>query len=416
MKKYIFFTMNIGGINGAEQYIYNKMNYLQKIGYEVFIFSARPEKIMIDGFNKYADLVNPVMRFYPSAINKKERNSAVKWILSVIDANEDDSFIIESSNITSSLWGELIAKELKAKHLVVIMQEKHNYSKDMRDFLKFKYNQHELSGIFDESVSQILAKPDLPFREDIRVRAYCTNVIQECEDRFSELLLKDAEATIGSIGRLEKDYVKPMLIKFSEIFKANPDKKYNLVLIGDSADKREIAKIKEIIGECGNVNLIITGYLYPIPASLINNIDCFASAAGSASASYYGNRPSVRIHHITAEPIGIVGYDYMPGDKVGEVLKDRDLTDCINMMLYSDIEIKYTENFEKDFYEKMYAEFERHLKFGDETENRNYYNILKIKYSDLKYKLCTGVCRIFGVGTAYSILEVIRKLVRGIKK
>ncbi len=414
MKKYIFFTMNIGGINGAEQYIYNKMNYLQKIGYEVFIFSARPEKIMIDGFNKYADLVNPVMRFYPSAINKKERNSAVKWILSVIDANEDDSFIIESSNITSSLWGELIAKELKAKHLVVIMQEKHNYNSAMREFLEFKLKQHELSGIFDDSVQKMLLRPEIELRPDMRVKAFCNNSVQDCEDQFSSLLNKDADITIGSIGRLEKPYVLPLIKELKKYCNRHFDKSFNLLLIGGCADKRKLKLIKDEISQCNNVKLLITNQIYPIPKKLLVNVDVFVSASGSSAVSYYSNIPTIRIHHFTAEPIGIIGCDF-PIVKVpsSEYRSDKTLEEYLERILESKVEISYIDNFEEFYYERMHNEFERQLKFAEDIKDRLYYNILQVNYTDFKYVLCSLVCKTIGVKNTYRCLEIIRKVVRG---
>ena len=146
MNKYIFFTMNISGINGAEQYIHNKMKYLEENGFQVFVFSGRPGNILIDGFRKFEKLIHPALRFYPSCLNKRTYKKVRKWIHSIVDFHPDDFVIIESSNVTSSLWGEAIANDYNCKHLEINLTEHHNYDKDMRDFLEFKLNRHELSG------------------------------------------------------------------------------------------------------------------------------------------------------------------------------------------------------------------------------------------------------------------------------
>ena len=406
--------MNIGGINGAEQYIYNKMNYLKQKGYQVFIFSGRPEKILIDGFREYENLVNPALRFYPSCLSARECQKTVDWMVSVMDVQAADTCIIESSNVTSSLWGELIASKVQAQHLVVIMQENHNYNAALRNFLKFKLQRHELSGIFDNSVSAMLKEPDLEFRPDMRVRAYCNNVVQDCKDHYSAQLDETADYTFGSIGRLEKEYVPALMDVLCTYFTENPGKKFNLLLIGGCADKRRLNQIKEKIAQCGNVNLVLTGNLYPIPRQLVKHVDLFVSAAGSSAVSYYEMVPTVKINQATAMPLGIIGYDFELGENSNnQPLEGRSIIDCINMVMNDALAIDYVEDFEVSYYKRMHTEFDRQLQFG-EGQNIGYYDdVLKVRYTDTVYKMCSVVCRIFGVKITYLILECIRKLVRG---
>lgn len=414
MKKYVFITMNIGGINGAEQYIYNKMNYLKQKGCQVFIFSGRPGKILIDGFLEYKNLVNPALRFYPSCLNRRQREKTLRWICSVVDLKAGESCVIESSNVTSALWGEQVAKILGCKHLPIIMQENHNYNAAMREFLKFKLQRHELSGIFEDSVSKMLNVPDLPFRPDMRARAFCNNVVQDCEDRFSQQFDQTADYTFGSIGRLEKEYVPVLIGQLCAYFSGHPDKRFNLLLIGGCADKRRLGKIKEAVGQCGNVTLVMTGNLYPIPRKLVKRADLFVSAAGSAAVSYYEGVPTIRIQHVSAEPLGIIGYDYMLGRNKNLVpLEDRSLIDCIEQILSNSLDIQYIDDFEASYNKDMYAEFDRQMQFGEGQETPQYYDVSKVAYTQMLYKLCTVVCKVFGVKTAYAILECIRKMVRG---
>lgn len=406
--------MNISGINGAEQYIYNKMNYLDKQGYEVYIFSARPGKIIINGFKKYENLINPTLRFYPFCIKKSELAEVLDWINSVVNIKNEDIVTIESSNVTSALWGELLASKLKCKHLAMIMQENHNYNKYMREFLTFKLNQHELSGIFDDSVQKMLKNPKLETREDMHVRAFCNNSVQDCEDDFSGLLSKDADLTFGSIGRLEKEYVMPLVENLAEYFNKHKDKKFNLLLVGGSANKQRIKNIKTVLQNCSNVNLIITGAIYPIPKKLIKNVDLFVSAAGSAAVSYYEKIPTVKIHHVTAESMGIIGVDFQITEKPTITNEpDKTIDSCINRILNGDPKINFVDDFEDFYYQRMYAEFSRQLSLGDNVETRNYYNVFDVKYTDFKYKICALFCRFIGVKNSYSCLEFLRKLIRG---
>ena len=414
MKKYVFLTMNIGGINGAEQYIYNKMNYLKQQCWQVFIFSGRPGKIMIDGFREYEKLIHPALRFYPNCLNKREYAAVMDWFRSTLDLQAGDECVVESSNIISALWGETVSKELGCRHLVVIMQENHNYHQALRSFLTFKLRRHELSGIFEDSVQKMLKDPELPFRPDMRVRAYCNNVVQNCGERFSAQFDPNADYTIGSIGRLEKKYVPALIEQLATYFSEHSDKRYNLLLIGGCADKRRLSEIRERFEQCKNVTLVLTDNLYPIPRALVRKVDIFISAAGSAAVSYYEMVPSVKIHQVTAEPIGIFGYDMRPGENVNnQALVDRHLCDCIAQVLDRKIEIDYIEDFEKGYYEKMYAEFARQLQFGEGQKAGEYYDVSAVRYTATMYRLCRIACRIFGVKFTYRVLEWIRQLVRG---
>lgn len=414
MKKYIFVTMNIGGINGAEQYIYNKMNYLKKLGQQVFIFSARPEKILIDGFREYENLVNPALRFYPYYLNRREYNKTINWILSVIGLQEGDSCTVESSNVTSALWGELIAQKLGCKHLAVIMQEHYNYNQAMRSFLRSKLEQHDLSGILKSSVGEMLGDPSIPVREDMWVSAYCNNVVQDCADNFSHLLDKTADYTIGSIGRLEKVYVPALMDRLAEYFAAHPDKRYNLLLIGGASDNSRIHQIHRKFSSFDNVKLVITGSLYPIPRKLIQNVDLFMSASGSGNVTYYEMVPTIRLNYTTAEPVGIIGHDMAveKGDYVTP-LADRTLLDCMDQVLTGSVEIEFIENYEAIYNKEMYEEFDRQMRFGEELRGRTYYDVRQVRYSSLLYRGYSVVCRVAGVKITYAVLEFVRKLLRG---
>ena len=415
MKKYVFITMNISGINGAEQYIYNKMNFARQQGYETFIFSGRPGKILIDGFRPYEKLIHTALRFYPYCLSKKELCETLSWILSVIDAKDGDECIVESSNVTSALWGELIARELGCKHLPIIMQEHHAYSQSMRDYLRFKYDRHELSGIFDNSVQDMLKDPSIPLRPDTRARAYCNNVVQTCPDHYSQQFDPQADYTFGSIGRLEKTYVETLITALAAYFKAHSDKRYNLLLIGGSSDKSRLTWIRSQLAACGNVTLVNTGNLYPISRELIGKVDVFVSAAGSAIVPYYEGIPSIRIHHTTADVIGIIGYDYMPGADVSKVVpKAKTIAECIDLVLSGTLPITYDKTIMAEYDQNMFAEFSRQLLFGEESVSGEYYNVLQVQYPDLKYRLCGIVCRTIGVKTTFGMLERVRKLVRGV--
>ena len=411
MKKYIFLAMAIGGINGAEQYIFNKMNYLKDNDYKVFIFSGRKSEILIHAFDPFERLIRPALRFYPSSLRKKEREDYINWLLGELDIQSDDTFIIESSSTICSLWGDLIAERLHCRHFAYILHESFALSDEIRRFFRFKVSRHELAGIVDDSVQKMLGDPALEPRPDTRIRAFCNNVVQECDDVFSAQLNSDVDYNIGSIGRLEKNYVMPLIESLCLYFNNNPNKRFNLVLVGGCADIRQEKNIRKAVEKCKNVHLVLTGAMYPIPKSFVQKIDLFISAAGSASASFYAQRPTVKVDWNFGTPLGLLGYDLFPTGNLQSESKYR-LEQYIDMVLADHVHIDYVDNYEESYSKRINDEFDRHLKIAMEPTELEYYNANTIKYTDVKYRICSVVSHLFGVKTAYGIVEAIRKTVR----
>ena len=413
MKKYVFLTMNIGGINGAEQYILNKYNYLKdrEDGYRVFIFSGRDSEILIRAFEPFRKLIHPALRFYPSYLNAKERKAFTDWMLRELDVQPDDTFVVESSNITCALWGEVLAEKLHCRHFAYIMQENFRFSEPIKRFLRFKVDRHELAGIKAGSVQKMLGALAPEEREDMSVRAFCNNVVQDCEDPYSARFDPEPRITIGSVGRLEKKHVLPLIDDLCAYFQAHADRKYRLVLIGGCADKRQTKAIEERIAQCPNVALLLTGTVYPIPRGLVNACDLFISAAGSAAATYYANRPTIKVSFDTGKPLGLMGYDYFVGVS-GQEEKPTPLGDYIDMALTKSVGIRYVEDYEQTYARRMQTEFERHLAIAAEEQTSAYYDVWNIGYDDPKYKLCAYISRVFGVRAAYRTVEAVRKSVR----
>ena len=151
--------------------------------------------------------------------------------------------------------------------------------------------------------------------------------------------------------------------------------------------RKRIKQIRLSMNECSNIHLIITGYMYPIPESLINNIDLFVSTAGSSICSYRYHRPTIMVHPSTGEPVGILGLDDMKGKTMYDVMSDVSIYDCIDRTLKNINNISYRYNYYEDYYQDMYKEFDRQLSFADIIQNREYYDeklLMKIRTAYIK--------------------------------
>lgn len=412
MKKYVFVTMNIGGINGAEQYVLNKYNYLKDMGYQVYIFSGKESKILIRAFEPFAKLIHPALRFYPSYLNKKAMEALLKWVNTEIDRREDDSFIVESTCIIAALWGEIFAKELRCRHFAYILSENFKCPDAIKQFLLFKVSRHELAGILYDSVNKMLGDLAPAAREDMRIRAFCSNTVQQCDDPFSPLLDDQASISIGSIGRLEKNYVLPMLEELCQWFQAHSEQRINLVLIGGCANKHRLAQIKEMISAHANVHLVLTDTVYPIPRTLVRKITLFISAAGSSRATYDAGRPTIKVDFTTGKAQGLLGYDYNPTEKTNIREHEYGISAYLDMIISGQAAIRYDEDAEASFARLMKTEFERHLEIANTEYTSEYYDTGHIQYADLKYRLCYYISRVFGVRAAYCVVDHARRKTR----
>lgn len=388
MKTYIFFTRRISEIGGAEQYLYNKSKYLESQGWRVFIFSARKGRILIPGFERYVDSIFPALAYAPECFSKREVRRMLNQIVEKVGDCGGDPCIVQSDAVNRAVWAEMTAERLRAKHLAFILQEEHGYDADIKHFLRFKYDRHELAGITASSVRQMLDDETLELRPDTRILASCQNVVEECEDRISPLLDPGAELTLGSIGRLEKPCVPAILNGFRTYFDDHPETKFNLVLIGGSADEKGILKIREEMATYKNVRLIITGNMYPIPLSLLKRIDVFVSTAGSARVSYKRQRPTIRVHPVSGEPDGVIGLDFdILKRSMYDTIPGLSIKDCLERALANEGNIVYNDQWDDSYYASMYAEFDRQLSFADTSIQQKYYDekqLLRIRTAHIR--------------------------------
>ena len=207
----------------------------------------------------------------------------------------------------AALWGEMLAQKLNCRHFAFMMQESFHYYQKEKLFIRFNLDRHEVAGISKSSVNKMLGDDSLPFNESMHIRALYTNTIDDCEDTISQKLDPSADVSVCTIGRLEKPYVLPMMQQLHIWFAEHVQKKFNFVVVGGTTDDSLYKKIQAIFSKDPNVNLIFTGYTFPIPKSLVDKCDVIVSASGSAQAAYNQKRPTIRVNPIMADIIGIVG-------------------------------------------------------------------------------------------------------------
>lgn len=415
MNCYIFIAMSICDIGGSEQYINNKKKYLKECGFDVFVFSGLTRNVLIEGLKDDKKYIIPSLMYSPCYFSKREKRSIVSRISQIVHPQQYRRILIESDGIDEAEWGEIIARFLNAKHIVLNVQEKHNYSNPEVRFLDWKYHRHELYGITKESVDMMIHKKNSNKLYNTVFDALCSNVVEDGKNPYSRRFISDADLSIGSIGRLEKEYVIPMLNRIIEYASLHNSMKFNLVLIGGSKEKRIISNIVSTVKKQKNINLIITGLLFPIPRDLLRACDLFISTSGSASVTYNEEIPTIKIHPVSAKPCGIVGLSFdLEIDSMYNTLDDTSYEELINQIAHQKSMIIYPADPYKQYFQKMSDEFDRQLGFFEYSNSKRYYNvsIINKKPNSLKVVFYYLLGRVLGGRRMQIVLEEIRKVLK----
>lgn len=396
MKTYVFITRRICTIGGAEQYIYNKTKYLESRGWRVLIFSGLHGEILIDDFKRFRKYIYTPLYYSPSCFRKREVEIVLNKMAKEIQCIPNEECIIESDYLSRAIWAELLASRLKCRHLAFILAESHGYEDEARKFLRFKYDRHELAGIAIKSI-RFMLEEDVALRDDTKISAYCNNVFGDCPDKLSDSLDKGADYTLGYFGRLEKACVPAIVDGFRSYALQHLEKFFNVVMMGDESIKGKKKSIRERLKDCNNVNLIFTGYLYPVPISFASKIDVYVSTAGAAAATYKAGFPTVKVNPLSGIPVGVMGLDDKQ-NKISMFDSNNDFTipECIDKAINHRKEIVFKGGLGEEYYIKMNKEFDRQLSFVNNINKNDYYNeklLRSLKTPRVRYHL---VCKFMG--------------------
>lgn len=391
MKKYIFFTPCICKVGGAEEYINKKSARLEKAGYVPIIFHCVNGPILISHFNEVRNYRITELGLTPFYYTKKQRHRIIEQIIEYCDISKNDEIFIESTEISMSEWGEMVAEQIEAKHVCIILQENHDYPKYFQDYLFFKYNRTELYGITKKSIPMMLKDYDSAALEGRHIVAECNNVVDDVPCTLIDHIPK-ADYTIGSIGRLEKNFVIGGLKQVILLANKYNDCAFNLILIGNGSDER-VNEIKKIFEQVTNVTLLITGYMYPIPKKLLEMIDCFFSSAGSVHVTSELGKPTISMA-ADGDPIGIMNYTTVNSLYKDEPYVKTELNKYLEMILmehYCQVHIPIRKESPK---EDFAQEFSRQMGFFAQNIEQVYYPI-EDKYvlspRGKIYRLCASI-------------------------
>lgn len=373
---------SIMGMGGAQKYVSYKTRRLKELGWNCYVFSGiNKGEVLLSELKQYSENVIKELLTDPNYVNRLKREKIIDHIASVV--NSTDSCIIESNSWTCALWGELLASRVRGYNFVFLLSERNGYIHNRYlPFFRYKFNRHELAGIKERSLTDL-------FRNDGTVNssnnqilyAVGDSVSSECECDFIKEI-STSGMTIASIGRLEKPCVISIANALCELIRMHPDTYFNIIFIGSSNNVNAEVAIKNLFKSFTNVNLIMPGFVVPIPLSLFSKVDLFISSSGSANLSYVQDRPTISVDGNDGYAIGVLGYTTF-NSLFRKDEPQTDIAELADKVLFSDFLSSYT--YKKADNVCIEDKFNEHLDIIRNIQaEREYYDVQRINYSFLE--------------------------------
>lgn len=397
---YVFFTYTINNVGGAQLYVRAKCLHLLEQGWRVRIFFYQHGELLIKDFEQMQNFSMPELAMTANLYSSRKRRKIIINIVRNIGFENDD-IVIESHASGLSTWAEIVSKQMCAKHIVYIIDEKPLLGEEIKHFFQFKYNRRELVGITPFSVEYLFKDVNFELTYGSPgLDAYgCNDCILDVEYDLS--FLKDCKS-IGLLGRLEKEYMKDKVDELVTFFNKHNDKLFNVVYIG--GEERENAIKNEIVGKykhVTNVNLIFAGHLFPIPLKLVKSFDFCVSGAGASIALARNGIPTVTVDPRDGFANGVLGV-------------------TTEKTIYSD-EGKQTLTFwledllvNSSFYAPHIAgneyHYEKHFRFIDKSIQSKEYDLSFLRVKGLKMMMERIVCTLFSPRIVQKIMLARHKL------
>lgn len=366
MKYYIFFTYSVKKIGGCQLYLRTKKDFLKRNGWNVIVFYCQNGECLINDLLEDSYFIDELSK--PSYLYFRfVKNKILNRIAACLPAlKKEDTICIESHATYLSTWAEHMAKITKAKHFVYNVDEKPICPITMSDFYRFKLKRREFAGILPDSSFSFLKSGNICVSiENVpSIPAYGAG---ECiVDVEHNLSFNSDLYTIGLVGRLEKEYMRLTSSQIIDFLNKHNDNRFNLLYIGGEIGGSTIKdQIISNFKNIRNVNLIFTGFLFPIPKTLIEKLDVCISGAGAALAVAQEGITTITIDPRDLRANGVLGVTttsvvFSNGNKL-------EISELLERVYNSPQEYYYIAP-------RNAHKFEEHLEFVNKSDQSKFYN------------------------------------------
>lgn len=415
MKKYVIFSYNITGMGGGQQYTFNKWRFLQKEGFDVFVFSTIEGTFVIKQFEVFERLIIKELRYPPLSFRYKHVKRIINRIIEIINAKEEDEIYIESDGGYETQWAEIVAKNIGKQHIIFSIAEQQNkqYSDMYLDYLYFKYKRNELYGITKDSLALIFKnKYTINDSDKFVFQAVSTNVVDELGEK-DDFQFQPSDYNIAGIWRTNKEGFVSTIREIVPFLNEHKDYLFNIIIIGSGSNENEEVAFN-IISNVKNARLYILGYIYPIPLTLLRKMDVFVSTSGSTRIPMYYGIPSISVTSAYDSdkgtekfyPLGIV--NFTTSNAVIPEDNGYTLTRLLDMVLFEDYCDTHDSMGLQDTNLNDVSEFKKQLcLFSGNT--LEYYDVFRIKAATKNERVFSIVGKIFGHKALFFLNDLVSK-------
>ena len=309
-KRYVIMAASLSNMGGAQMYIRNKMLYLRSHGWDVTITAAITYNIVIPELREFKNVI-PELQYFKYYYRKGIQKRITEELCRIVADKEYDEIVIESTTITQSSWAESVAKKTGARHIIYLLQEQNVLkNKGLQCFFQFKHSRHELVGIAEQSLTDMFKSfYSLRPEESYCLPAYCNNVVEDIDFPFLESIDRCRyDYVIGAFSRLDKPYVLFAVDDICQYAASNHDKSFLFIWIGDAPAGSSVPdQVKQKVAKQSNIELLLTGYLMPVPKRLLEMCDVVISSSGSAWVGKRSGVPTIPYDGNDYQPIGVLG-------------------------------------------------------------------------------------------------------------
>lgn len=395
MKVYIILGAAGGYISGAPIYQRNKAIYMENQGWNVYYISTCHGEIYIKGLEQFIIATCTFLCKRAYIYPRKKQKELIQYIIKRIPSfDKSAEIVIESGTYYTAYWGELLAKELNAKHIIIYLDENNNgINEEQSKFFKFKFERNELACIRANSMVKIFSPYwDININNAKELICYCANSIEDYNSNITNEIIT-GDYNIGYIGRLEKNVFKTIAEAVIEFANKYTNKTISFICFG-GAEKEIIEQIKQSFKNTKNICLYISNYIFPIPLKAIQKCDFCIASAGSSSASIKIGIPTLRINVYTELPEGILK---MIGDKNPiKCPSGNNILNYLEMFFINKLKIDIIPTSIQKETELINYHLNKHVQFLSQTSPyKKYYDISQIKCSFYQ-KICKSLIAILG--------------------
>lgn len=310
MGKYVILTPQIGNMGGGQMFAFNKAKYMASLGWDVTICYFTESPILIKEVLEFKRIYAPQLGWGIQYYAPYQVKNIVEQIVCQSAIYDNDEIIIESHLCYLSLWGELLAEKLQAKHIINSFEENIPiFSSNAISFFEYKLKRWECVNASEKSLKRLFKNY---FKEEYnnfnhKTSFFCSNVSTD-NTIPSDIILPDSKSyNILSIGRLNKPYIQVMLSELFNFAVKCSNTNIGLVFVGASPDgsveKCILAKFKKL----NNVKIYLLGYMFPIPLYVLECANIAICTSNAVLVTHEQGIPTIAVDAIDGFAIGVYG-------------------------------------------------------------------------------------------------------------